>query len=74
VLKVLVSQFPPEEYLGRYDAVLVDSSCVNVLAGVPLTSIEMVSRFLNQFHLANRHEAQTRRTGYLGGLRREFTG
>ncbi|KAH9173856.1 Nrap protein [Lactarius sanguifluus] len=35
--------FAAEEYSGRFEAVLVDSSsCVNVLAGVPLTSIEML--------------------------------
>ncbi|KAI9438492.1 Nrap protein [Lactarius indigo] len=35
--------FATEEYLGRFEAVLVDSSsCVNVLAGVPLASIEML--------------------------------
>ena len=46
VLKDLGFQFPPEEYFGKYEAVLVDSSCVNVLAGVPLTSIEMASVYL----------------------------
>ncbi len=45
-LNNLNSQFPPEEYFGKYEAVLVDSSCINVLAGVPLTSIEMVSVYL----------------------------
>ncbi|KAH9061207.1 Nrap protein [Lactarius vividus] len=35
--------FALEEYSGRFEAVLVDSSsCVNVLAGVPLASIEML--------------------------------
>ena len=47
MLKDLDRQFAPEEYLGRYEAVLVDSSsCTNVLAGVPLTSIEMASVLL----------------------------
>ncbi|KAI0292587.1 Nrap protein [Russula brevipes] len=34
--------FPPEDYLGSYEAVLVDSSSINVLANTPLTSIEML--------------------------------
>ncbi|KAF8269425.1 Nrap protein-domain-containing protein [Lactarius quietus] len=35
--------FAPEEYSGRFEAILVDSSsCVNVLAGVPLASVEML--------------------------------
>ncbi|KAI0300071.1 Nrap protein [Multifurca ochricompacta] len=35
--------FPPEEYLGENEAVLVgSSSCSNVLAGIPLTSIYML--------------------------------
>ncbi|KAI9456746.1 Nrap protein [Russula earlei] len=36
--------FSPEDYLGRYEAVLVDSSCINVLAGVSVTSIEMLKQ------------------------------
>jgi hypothetical protein len=43
MLKDSDSQFPYEEYFGKYEAVMVDSSCINVLAGVPLTSIEMAS-------------------------------
>ena len=43
MLKDLVAQIPPEEYFGKYEAVMVDSSCINVLAGVPLTSIDMAS-------------------------------
>ncbi|KAI0266446.1 pre-rRNA processing protein Utp22 [Gloeopeniophorella convolvens] len=35
--------FPPEEYSELHEAILVDSSsCVNVLAGVPPTSVEML--------------------------------
>jgi hypothetical protein len=43
MLKDLVAQIPPEEYVGKYEAIMVDSSCINVLAGVSLTSIEMAS-------------------------------
>jgi hypothetical protein len=46
VLKDLDFQFSPEEYFGKYEAVMVDSSCINVLAGIPLTSIEMASIYL----------------------------
>ena len=53
MLKGSNSQFLPGEYLGRYEAVLVDSSCINVLSGVPLTSIEMVSAYLGELQIAN---------------------
>ena len=37
-------QYPPEEYVGRSEAVFVDSaSLTNLLSGVPLGSLDLVS-------------------------------
>jgi U3 small nucleolar RNA-associated protein 22 len=37
-------QFSPKEYRASHEAVLVDSaSLVNLLAGVPLSSLDMVN-------------------------------
>jgi hypothetical protein len=45
-------QFQPEEYVAHHEAVFVDAnSTVNLLTGVPLCSLDMVSEFLHIFWL-----------------------
>lgn len=39
-------QFSPEEYTIHHEAIFVDAgSMVNLLAGVPLSSLDLVSKF-----------------------------
>ena len=43
---LMLGQFSPEEYTTHHDAIFVDAgSTVNLLAGVPLSSLDLVSKF-----------------------------
>lgn len=44
----MCAQFPPDSY-ESHDAVFVDTSSVNVLAGIPVTSLDLVSTVLDLY-------------------------